>query len=77
MSQDRACPNCHGNSTLDIHNLKKYRISQSSAGALAFDIAVSLAPEQQIKKLEGAGFVGGAALAPMPRQLPVSFKIKS
>jgi len=57
--------------------LKKYRISQSSAGAVAFDIAVSLAPEQQIKKLEGAGFVGGAALAPMPRQLPVSFKIKS
>jgi hypothetical protein len=59
--QDRACPNCHGNSTLDIRNLKKYRISQSSAGAVAFDIGVSLAPGQQIKKLEGAGFVGGAA----------------
>ena len=61
MIQDRACPNCHGNSTLDIRNLKKYRISQSSAGAVAFDIGVSLAPGQQIKKLEGAGFVGGAA----------------
>ena len=34
-----------------------------SAGALAFDIRVSLAPELQIKKLERAGFECGAAFA--------------
>jgi len=35
----------------------------ASTGALALDIRVSFTPEQQIKKLERAGFECGAALA--------------
>ena len=35
----------------------------TSTGALALDIRVSFAPEQQIMKLERAGFECGAALA--------------